>query len=46
MRSSNNTTNAEALIFPVTVVKLKTRRVILTAFYTAEFAFISPDPLP
>jgi len=46
MGSSDNPTNAEALVFPITVMELDTCRVILAALYTAEFAFISPDPLP
>jgi|GraSoi2013_115cm_1033766.scaffolds.fasta_scaffold259970_1 hypothetical protein len=46
MGSSNNTADAEALIFPVAVVELDTCRMVLTALYTAQFALISPEPLP
>jgi hypothetical protein len=46
MGSSDNTTNAKAFVFPIAMMELKTCRMILTAFYTAQFAFIAPEPLP
>nr|HET6901502.1 hypothetical protein [Ktedonobacteraceae bacterium] len=46
MGSSDDATDAKAFVFAIAVVELKTCRVILVALYTAELAFITPDPLP
>jgi len=45
MGSSDNATNAEALVLSITVMELKTCRMALATLYTAEFALVSPDPL-
>lgn len=41
----DNATNTEAFLFPISVMKLNTCRVILTALYTAQFTLISIEPL-
>ena len=41
MCSSDNTTNAEALVLSITVVELKACRMVLTTLKTVEFTLIS-----
>jgi hypothetical protein len=38
--------NAKTFIRPIAVMELKTCGMTLTAFFTAQFAFITPEPLP
>lgn len=42
--SSNNTSDAEALIFPIAMVELDTCRMVLATLYTAQFALITTEP--
>ena len=46
MSSSNNTTNAETLIFSIAVVKLDTCGMVLATVHAAKLTLVSPEPLP